>query len=491
MTTPVRPAVAPATRGDLPLELGSAAMRELTGTALERLIGYVESLPRQPAADVTGARELAGALAAAGFAEEGTPFEELLALLFDRAIPPSFNAAGPGYLAFVPGGGLYLSALADLISGATNRYTGVYAAAPALVQLEANVLSWLAGVVGLPATARGLLTSGGSLAAFTAIVTARRERLPEDFLRGTIYLSDQTHHCVTKAAVLAGFPRANLRLIASDEGCRMPVAALAAAVAADRQSGKTPFLVVGNAGTVNTGAVDPLPELAAFCRQEELWFHVDAAYGGFFALTARGRRALAGIGEADSVVLDPHKGLFLPYGTGALLVRDGAALRRAHAFGADYLPEREEDDDLPDFHLLGPELSRPFRGLRLWLPLQLHGVGAFRAALEEKLDLARQVAGELATIASVRLVAEPQLSLLAFRIEPPGVDGEALERLNRDVLAGVNRRQRVFLTGTTVRGRFLIRICVLSFRTHADRVAMALEDLRAAIAEQLESRPSG
>lgn len=466
-----------------PLEPDGAEVRRLVDEAVARIVRYLETLPEQPAADVEGAVELARSLAEP-LPEAGWPLGELLDLLFERAVPKSYNAAGPGYLGYIPGGGLFASALADLVAGSVNRYTGVFAAAPALVQLEANVLRWFADLVGYPAQARGILTSGGSLAAFTAIVTARRERLPEDFLSGTLYLSDQTHHSVAKAAVLAGFPPGNVRVVASDGAFRIRLDRLAERVAEDRRRGLTPFLVAASAGTVNTGAIDPLPELARFAREEGLWLHADAAYGGFFVLTERGREALAGLEAADSVVLDPHKGLFLPYGNGALLVRDGPALRRAHSFGASYLPESQADPDLADFHLDGPELSRPYRGLRAWLPLKLYGAAAFRRALDEKLDLARWIAGELRAIQHLAMVAEPELSLLAFRLEPPGTSEAQRDRLNREVLAQVNARRRVFLTGTVLPDdRFVLRLCVLSFRTHRDRMEMALEDLAAAIRE--------
>jgi aromatic-L-amino-acid decarboxylase len=231
---------------------------------------------------------------------------------------------------------------------------------------------------------------------------------------------------------------------------------------------------------VNTGAVDDLHALSALCRREGLWFHVDGAYGGFFVLTKEGRRRMYGIERADSVVLDPHKGLFLPYGTGALLVRDGDALKRAHAATAEYLPSMQEAPDLVDFNMLSPELSRDFRGLRVWLPLKMHGIAPFRANLEEKLALAGHAAHGLAEIPGIEILAEPQLSIVAFRLVPPGrKDGAALDDLNRKLLERVNGRKRVYLTGTTLRGRFAIRICVLSFRTHVERIDMALEDIRA------------
>ncbi len=467
---------------DRSLELTGEALRRLIDEAAERIVAHVDSLPDQPSADTAGGAELARALVE-GLPEIGTPAGELLDLLFQRVIPKSFNTAGPGYLAYIPGGGLPQSAVADLVADATNRYVGVFAAAPGLAQLESNVVRWFCDLAGFPRSAQGILTSGGSLATFSALVAARRDRLPEDFLPGTIYVSDQAHHAIQKAAILAGFPEHRVREIETDALFRIRLDALAAAVAADRAAGLAPFLVVGNAGTTNTGAVDDLPALAAFAARERLWLHVDAAYGGFFLLTAVGRRRLAGIERADSVVLDPHKGLFLPYGTGALLVRDGEALKRAHALSADYMPTMQADEDLTDFNLLSPELSRDFRGLRVWLPLKMHGAGPFRTNLEEKLELASWACERLREVPGIEILAEPQLSIVAFRRTWPGATAEELDRRNLALLERINGRRRVYLTGTKLKGRFAIRICVLSFRTHRDRMKQALEDIRAAAAE--------
>ena len=470
--------------GPRELELSAPEMRRLVMLALERLVAHVESLPRQPSADVAGAAELARSLRES-LPEEGAPYEDLLALLFESAVPKSFNTAGPGYLAYIPGGGLFHAGVADLIADVTNRFVGVWMAAPGLVQIEANVGRWLCEMAGYPSSALGLLTTGGSMANLIALVTARRERLPEDFLSGVLYTSDQAHHSVQKAALLAGFPPARVRSLPSDGEFRIRLDALAETVAADRAAGLHPFFLVVSAGTTNTGAVDDLGAAADAARAHGLWLHVDAAYGGFFVLTERGRRVLHGIERADSITLDPHKGLFLPYGTGSLLVRDGGALRRAHSVHAEYLPPVPEDPDFVDYSTVSPELSRDFRGLRVWLPIKMHGIAAFRRALDEKLDLAAWAAAELRKVAGVEIVAEPQLSLLAFRVTKAGLGDAATDDLNRRVMEAVNARGRVYVTSTTVRGRFLIRICVLSFRTHLDRMQMAIEDLRGAIAEQL------
>jgi aromatic-L-amino-acid/L-tryptophan decarboxylase len=373
--------------------------------------------------------------------------------------------------------------VADLITNAVNRYISVWSLAPGLVQLEWNVVRWFCGLVGFPAAAGGILTSGGSLANLVAVVTARRERLPEDFLAGMIYTSSQTHHSVQKAAMLAGFPLRNVRQIATDAHWRLDPGALAAQVAQDRAAGLLPFLVVASAGTTNTGAIDDLGALADIAVREELWLHVDAAYGGFFVLTAAGQALLRDLSRADSITLDPHKGLFLPYGTGALLVRDRASLRRAHSVQADYMPAMQEDADHIDFCESSPELSRGMRGLRIWLPLKLHGAGVFRECLEEKLALARWAAAELAASPGLEVVTQPQLSIVTFRLARPDLALAEQNVLNQRLLGRINARQRIYLTPTMLGEMLVIRMCILSFRTHRDRVEQGLADIRDAVRE--------
>lgn len=457
-----------------PLEPSAAEMRALVDEAMRRIVAHIESLPAQPAMNVEGATEYARTLVEP-LPRRGESYERLLDFLFDDAIPRSFTAAGPGYLAYVPGGGLFHSAVADLIANAVNRYVGVCAAAPALVQLEANVVRWFCDILGLPQGSGGVLTSGGSLANFTGVVTARKAMLPDDFLRGTLYCSNQIHHSFQKAANLAGFPYANIRELPVDAQFRIRIDALEEAIANDRRAGFTPFLIAGSAGTTGTGAVDDLEALARTARREKLWFHVDGAYGALFALTERGRATLKGIEQADSVILDPHKTLFLPFGTGAVLVRDARTLRRAHSLHADYLPDMQQEDELVDFCEISPELSRDFRGLRVWLPLKLFGIEPFREQLDEKLDLIAYAVDELRKMDGIEIVAEPQLTITAFRFR--GDDA-----LTRELLRRITARKRVMLTPTTLPdGRFVIRIAIGSHRTHKDRVDMMLDDIRASL----------
>ena len=465
--------------GKYPLEPDADEMRRLIDEAARRIVRHIESLPSQPSFNVEGAKEFARTLIEP-LPQRGEAVEKLLDFLFDEAIPRSFNTPAPGYLAFIPGGGLFSSAVADFIATAVNRYVGVFAAAPALAQLEANVIRWFCEIAGYGKGSGGVLTTGGSMANFIALVAARKSQLGDDFLRGTIYAGDQIHHSLQKAANLAGFPLANVREIESDNNFRVRVNAMEEAIARDRSEGFMPFFIAGSAGTVGTGAVDDLEALARLAERENMWFHVDGAYGAFFLLTERGRKAMRGIHRADSIVLDPHKTLFQPYGTGALIVRSAAQLRAAHSMHASYLPQFQQEEDFVDFCEVSPELSRDFRGLRVWLPLKMFGIEPFRQLLDEKLDLTQWATEELRKIKGIEIVAEPQLSIVAFRLVRPNA---VLNALNHELIDRINARKHVMLTGTTIGTDFIIRICVVSHRTHMDRMQVCLDDIRASVTE--------
>jgi len=414
-----------------------------------------------------------------------------LAALVTRAAEAALNTIGPGYLAYIPGGGLPTSAIASLVADLLNRYTGLVPAAPGLTRLESDVLRWLANEFGYGPAAAGLLTSGGSLSQLAAMVTARHVHfgdvaVPAD---ARAYTSSQAHRSVAKALRLAGHGSDALRAIAVDARWRMDPHVLADAVRHDRANGLRPFLVVAAAGTTNTGAIDPLPAIADVCREHGLWLHVDGAYGGAFVLCREGREALRGIERADSITFDPHKGFFLPYGTGALLVREGAALRRAHRDEADYLQDLELEShsggDMSPAEY-GPELSRPFRGLGLWLPLMLHGARAFREALAEKLALARSLHAGLARIPGIEIVDAPQLSIVPFRARrAPGEPLAAWNARNEAWMDAINGCGHVLLSSTLLpspEGQlFTLRGCILSFRTHADRIEALLADAAATL----------
>jgi aromatic-L-amino-acid decarboxylase len=461
-----------------PLEPTLEEMREIGQAALSYVVEFIRNLPDAPAADTDGAIEVARTFREPA-PDDGQPFDAVLERVA-RGAAKGFNPAGPGYLAFIPGGGLFAAAVADLLACGVNRFVNLWHPTPAFAQIEATVIRWLCDLFGYPAGARGILTSGGSMANFSAIVTARRSLLPEDFLSGSVYLSEQVHASVLKAAMLAGFPARSVRSVPATPELRMDVDALRRMVKEDRDEGMRPFLVVASAGTTNTGAVDPIEDLADVAAGEGLWLHADAAYGGPFHMTDRGRRLFRGIDRADSITLDPHKAMFLPYGTGCLLVREGARLREAHRIGAEYLQDLAAEEEIPNFTDYSPELSRDFRGLRVWLPVQLHGLAAFREALDEKLDLAWYLCEELRDSPGFEVPWEPELTVVAFRYRPRSGDPE---EFNRRLLDRINASRRVFMSSTTIDGRFVIRACIVSHRTHRDRVEEAVDIIRTAAGE--------
>jgi aromatic-L-amino-acid decarboxylase len=459
------------------LEFTAAEMRAMADLTVSRVIAHIEHLASQPASGDVRAEGLCRSMREDPPAQ-ASPLEPLLEDLFERYVPRSFTAAGPGYLAYVPGGGVFPAALADFISNGVNRFTGVWQAAPALVQLEANALEWLRQWMQFPEGAGGLFTTGGSMANFNAILCARG-RLGTDVRTGTLYTSTQVHHSVLKSARLAGIFPDRVREIPVDADFRLRIDALEAAIAADRRSGLRPFMLVSTAGTTNTGAVDPLEACGEVCRRERLWHHVDGAYGAFFHMVPELRPLLQGLPAADSLTLDPHKGLFLPYGTGALLVRDGGALRAAHALehAAGYLPAMPDAGEFYDPSSHGPDLSRGFPGLRVWLCVKMFGEEKLRAAIAEKRALAVDAADRIARVPGIRMVAPPQLSLFAFHLSWPGSTREQENAATAELISEVTRRGRVMLTGCAVDDRFLGRVCVLSFRTRKDRIDACVEDV--------------
>jgi len=445
-----------------------------------RCSAHIESLGRQPSCGDVDAAELCRAMREAA-PDRGTALEPLLDALFRDWIPRSFTAPGPGYLAYIPGGGVFPAALADLITNSVNRYTGVWMAAPALVQLEANALDWLREWMDFPAEARGLFTTGGSMATFNAIVCAREKFLGADIRRGVLYTSDQAHHSVLKSAKLAGVMPDRVRPIESDAAFRLRIDRLRDRIAVDRRAGLTPFAVVSSAGTTNTGAVDPLDAIADVCAAESMWHHIDGAYGAFFYLLDELKPALRGLPRADSLTLDPHKGMFLPYGTGALLVRDGAALRAAHEATAAYLPAMPHPEDFYDPSQHGPELSRGFPGLRVWLSVKLFGTSGFRDAIAEKRALTLDAARRVAALPGIVMDADPELSLFAFHLTRPGASLADEDRATRALMEETTKRGRVMVTGCTTHGRYLGRVCILSFRTHQAQIDALVDDFAAVI----------
>ncbi len=481
MTTPPSNPSPVGDRG-IPLEPSAGQMQALLAEIGRRTIAFLESLPKQPVAATDLAADAAGWVAGPP-PELGSSLEEILSLLFDKVIPCSFNTACPGYLAYVPGGGLYSAALARFLSAAVNRYSGVWLAAPGAVELETQVLRWLAELMGFPEGSLGVITTGGSLSNLIAFVAAREKHLGARIEGGTVYLSEEAHHSLHKAARIAGVAPRHIRTVRVDGKFRLDVDDLGEKIAADRRRGRMPFLVVASAGTVNSGSVDPLAAVADLAAEEQLWLHVDGAYGALFRLLPELSPTLNGMERVDSLALDPHKGLFLPYGTGVLLVRDLEDLKLAYRGRATYMPDFQEEEQRIDFCEVSPELSRDWRGLHLWLPFRLHGVRAFREALQEKRELALRAWQRLRSEPDVEIPVAPELSLFAFRQRFRHLTPEEENQRNRDLLTRINAPRRIMLTGTEMAGRFYLRICVLHMRTHRDRLDEGLEIITQALAD--------
>ena len=411
------------------------------------------------------------------FSEEPAGLSGLLDLYDDAVNRPGLNPASGGHLGYIPGGGIYTSALGDFIAAVTNRYAGVYFANPGAVRMENMLVRWCADEIGYPEGAAGALLSGGSIANLSCIVTARDAMgvRAVEVPRSVIYLTEQVHHCVTKAIRIAGLGEAQVRHVPIDERFRMRADALSEMVRADKAAGLKPFLVVASVGTTDTGAVDPIDAIADVAEAEGLWYHLDAAYGGFFILCEEGRQIFKGIGRSDSIVMDPHKGMFLPYGLGICIVKDGQKLADSHHYSAGYLLDALEFADEASPADLSPELTKHYRGLRMWLPMKLHGIEAFRAGAEEKLWLARYFWDRLPELPHCDRGPFPDLSVVLYRFCPPGIDPNVFnERLGKHLLAD----GRVFISSTRINGDHYLRMAALAFRTHRHTIDKAIEMLR-------------
>ena len=451
-----------------PLEPDAGARRKLGGQALDHVLAYldqVETAPtNRPWSEVFAQR------LETEFADQGRDPARVLDYVAECIDRPGFATTSPKFMAYIPGGGLFHSALGDLIAAAANKYSGFASASPGAVRIENACVAWLANVIGYPETAAGTLTSGGSIANLTAIVAARDAHDPDG--GGAVYTTRFAHYCIDKALHIAGRGRSPRRQIATDDKHRMSLQALEQALAQDVRDGVRPWLVVASGGTVDTGAIDPLPEIAELCGTYGAWMHVDGAYGGLFALCPEGKSLLRGIDEADSVALDPHKTLFLPYGTGAALVREGKHLTDAFSACGEYIRPLGESEVGPSPADLSPELTRHFRAMRLWLPLQIAGVSAFRAAQSEKLALARYFHARLSEIDGFDPGPPPDLSVVAFRYVPK--DGDA-DGCTERLLKHLQQEGRVMMSGTRIDGTFYIRCAILCFRTHIEHVDEAIE----------------
>jgi len=387
------------------------------------------------------------------------------------------NPASGGHMGYIPGGGLYPSALGDYIAAVNNRYAGVFYAAPGAVRLENMLIRWMCDLMGYSSSALGNLTSGGSIANLVAIVTAREANniKARDFEKQVIYLSEQAHHSLQKGLRIAGLSEAQLRYIPLDEGLRISTTHLEQAIIDDKKNGLTPFFINASFGTTNTGAIDPIDSIATIAEKHNVWLHVDAAYGGFFKLVPEMDEKFKGIEKADSITLDPHKTLFLPFGTGAILIKNKEKLLKAHYYLADYMQDTIDANEEFSPADLSPELTKHFRGMRMWLPLKLFGLKPFRAALEEKIYLARYFHQEIGKIKGFETGPAPELSVAMFRYKPAKGNTNLF---NEKLIKAIQKDGRIFLSSTSINDTFWIRVAIVIFRTHLKQIDLLIDIIK-------------
>lgn len=487
-----------------PLEMAPEEFRALGRALVDRIADFLATLPSRPVAPGLDRDTLRRRLGGNGVPTQGQDAARLLdeaaTLLFENSVLPGH----PRFLAYVVGAGAPVGALADLLAAAVNQNVGAWHLAPMATEIELQTVRWIAELLGLPPACGGLLTSGGNMANFVGVLAARRAKLPWDVRaagvapagapRPCFYASPETHTWVQKAADLFGFGSDAIHWVETDSEQRLDVGDLERRLRDDRARGLLPFLVVGSGGTVSTGAVDPLPRLAEVCRREELWFHVDAAYGGFAAGVDGAPADLAGLALADSVAVDPHKWLYVPIEAGCALVRDRTLLPATFEFRPPYYPEPEADE-LVDFHSHGPQNSRGLRALKVWLALRLAGREGYRKMIAEDIGLARRLFDAVSRHPELEAFTLG-LSVTTFRYVPSDLasagsrDEEYLDGLNGELVERLQAGGEVYLSNAVVCGRRLLRTCIVNFRTSECDIAAVPEIVaRAGRALDRERRP--
>ena len=462
-----------------PLGLDPETMRELGYRTIDLLVDVLAD-PSAPALRRATREEMEARLAGPP-PEQGEEFGAILDKLARDVFPFASRGDHPGYFAFIPSCGTWPGALGDLMASALNVFTGSWMESAGPSQLELTVLDWFKEWIGYPQTAAGTLVSGGSAANMTAMACAREALLGAMSDRVVVYCSDQAHSSVARSARVLGFRPDQVRVLPVDVDYRLRADRVQAAMDADLAVGRQPMLVSASAGATNTGAVDALGDLAGVCRDRGVWFHVDGAYGGFAALTDRGRRWLEGIQEADSVTLDPHKWLYQPFECGCLLVREGRLLREAFEITPDYLHDAEIVQREVNFSDLGIQLSRMSRAFKVWVSLRYFGVDAFRSAIDRSLDLARHAEQRIESSGRLELLLPANLSVVCFRRRPEGVfDEDELEDVNTRIVAELARSGIGLISSTRLQGRYALRMCVLNHTTRKEDVDRVLDWIEAA-----------
>lgn len=459
-------------------------MRQLGHRVADIVADHLATIRDEPVIAGLPRRELGRTLARAAPAE-GADFESLVSILQESVFPYHAREPHPGFLAYVPSCPTFPAIVGDWLATGYNFFAGVWPVAAGPNEIEIVVLDWFREWMGMPQGSSGLLTTGGSAANLTAVVAARHAAVEAglDISRLTVYTSAQAHSSVTRAAWTAGIPRDNVRTVKMDSDYRMTISDLQRRVIADRDGSFSPFMVIASAGTTNTGAVDPLHEIADYCIAEKLWLHVDAAYAGFAALTEEGKRMLSGIERADSLTLDPHKWLFVPFECGCLLVRDPAALTKAFRILPEYLKDVEPGEEEVNFADRGEQLTRYSRALKVWLSVNYFGTKAIAVEIQEAMERARLLEKLVRESRDFEILSPAQFGIACFRAKPAGVADSELDELNERINSRVVADGRFLISSTRLGGTFSLRMCTLGFRTTMDDI----RELFAAIERALEA----
>jgi glutamate/tyrosine decarboxylase-like PLP-dependent enzyme len=458
-----------------PLAMSSREFRALGTQLVNRIADFLDSLPQRPVTPAESPSVVRQALEAErSLPQQGASPELLLNhaadLLFDHSL---FNGH-PRFWGYVTSSAAPIGALGDLLAAAVNPNTGAWLLSPMASEIEAQTVRWIAEMLNYPVTCGGLFVSGGNMANFVCFLAARQAKAGWDVRsagmagpRLRVYCSKETHTWIQKAADMSGLGTDAIRWIPTNKDLEINVAALREQIIQDVAAGDKPMMVVGTAGSVSTGAIDPLPELASLCREFDLWFHVDGAYGGLAAVLPDAPAALRGIHEADSVAVDPHKWLYAPLEAGCALVRDPEKLRAAFAYHPPYYHFGVEAINYFD---LGPQNSRGFRALKVWLALQQVGRDGYVQMISEDIRLARELFERILRVPELEALTH-SLSITTFRYVPANVDsGDAeaadyLNKLNLDLLTRLQNSGEAYLSNAVIHGKFALRVCIVNFRT--------------------------
>ena len=409
------------------------------------------------------------------FNSNGYPIEEILNLFETAVNNNGIQPASGAHIGYIPGGGIPTAAYGDFIAAMTNKYSGIYYANPGAINIENHILNWFAQLFGFNLKKYGgNLTSGGSIANLISIVAARdkHEIKGQDYEKTVIYGSAQMHHCIHKAIRISGLSECIYREVPLESDFHLNTKELEKQLIDDTNNGLNPFLIISSAGTTDTGVVDDLDTIGNLAKKFNCWFHVDAAYGGFFYLLDAYKLKFKGIEKADSLVIDPHKGMFLPYGSGAVLIKDRNDLLKTNYYLANYMKDAYSGHDHLSPADLSPELSRNFRGLRIWLPMLFHGVQVFKDALKEKLLLTQYIYKEFEKLSFIEVGPSPELTVFTFRFISKQFDTTTL---NQKILDQMHKDGRIFISSTNIEDQVWLRVAILSFRTHLKEIDLLIE----------------